>query len=228
MAKERIQFEAVTLQATDRYDQEVGGIDVLLRAGECLLIEVEEERGCPPFADTAEGLLAPAAGRVRMDGRDWLSLSPDESAAYRSAIGRVFEEQAWVSNLDVDENVTLAQRHHTGRSEQEIRDEALHWAARFGWDTLPAIRPAWAPRHELVIAQWVRALLGAPRLMILERPTRDAVDEECGRLVEAVQERRAEGAAVIWLTSDARLVNNQSLDPRFRAKILGDRWEILE
>jgi len=71
-------------------------------------------------------------------------------------------------------------------------------------------------------------LLGAPRLMILERPTHDASDEECGQLVEAVQERRTQGAAVIWLTSDARLSNNQSLDPTIRAKVLGDRWEISE
>ncbi len=228
MAEERIQFETVTLPATDRYDQEVADIHFVLSAGECLLVNVEDERGCPPLADTAEGLLTPVAGRVRMDGRDWSSISADESAAYRSVIGRVFEEQAWVSNLDVDENVTLAQRHHTRRPEQEIRDEALQWAGRFGWDSLPAIRPAWAPRHELVIAQWVRALLGTPRLMILERPTRDVGDEECGQLVEAVLERRAEGAAVIWLTSDERLSNNQSLNPTIRAKVLGDRWEISE
>ncbi len=228
MTTEILQFDAVTLPATDGYDEPVSGIDFVLRAGECALIELEEERACPPFADTAEGLSEPASGRVLTEGRDWITLAPDEAVARRSGIGRVFERHAWVSNLDVDENVTLAQRHHTRRPPDEIRDEALRWAARFGRDTLPAVRPVWASRRDLMMAQWVRALLGAPRLIILEEPTRDMKKDDCDRLIQVVRERRAEGTAVMWLTSDMRLLNNESLDPGFRARVQGASWETLE
>ncbi len=222
-----LQFEAVTLPAADAYDQEVAGLDFALRAGDCLLVAVEDERPCPPLADAAEGLLEPSAGRVLMHGADWQEMSPDESSLRRSRIGRVFESQAWLSNLDVDENVTLAQRHHARRSEAEIREEAVRWVQRFGRDALPAMRPAWAPRHELIIAQWVRALLGEPELLIMERATRDATHEECAQLVEAAEEHRRRGAALIWLSSDERFLNNQSLAPTVRAKMKGERWEIV-
>lgn len=227
MADAIVHFEGVTLQATDRYDQEVRGIDFRLGAGECLLIEVDGERACPPLADTAQGLIEPTTGRVWVEGRDWSALSAEAVARCRGRIGRVFEDHAWLSNLDVDENVTLAQRHHSGRTDDVIRDEALRWATRFGRDGLPAMRPAWAPRHELVVAQWVRALLGEPHLLILERPTRDIPDDESALLVDAVREQRARGVAVLWLASDERLLNNQSLHATQRAKIAGDRWEIL-
>jgi len=227
MADTVLHFEDVTLQATDRYDQEVRGIEFQLGAGECLLIEVDDERVCPPLADTAQGLMEPMAGRVWVAGRDWSALSADDASRWRSRIGRVFEDHAWLSNLDVDENVTLAQRHHSGRADEAVRDEALRWATRFGRDALPAMRPAWAPRHELVIAQWVRALLGEPRLLILERPTRDIADDEGALLVDAVREHRGKGVAVLWLASDERLLNNQSLDATQRARIAGDRWEIV-
>lgn len=228
MADEILQFDSVTLAATDAYDDRVAGIHFTLCAGESLLVQVEDERGCPPLADTAEGLCEPETGRVLIDGADWAGMAGDEVAQRRSRIGRVFASHAWLSNLDVDENVTLAQRHHSRRPESEIRDEALRLARRFRRDGLPAMRPAWASRHELIVAQWVRALLGEPRLVILERPTREVRDDECAQLVETVQACRDRGAALVWITGDRRLLNNQSLDATFRVKVSGDRWEMLE
>lgn len=225
MTDDILQFISVTLPATDRYNHEVAGIEFNVRPGDCVLVRVEEETVCPPLADAAIGLTAPVAGRILFEGQEWETLSADEVARNRSRIGRVFEEHAWVSNLDVDENVTLAQRHHARRSPAEIRDEALRWARRFGRDALLSVRPAWAPRRELRIAQWIRAFVGAPPLLIFERPTRDATDEECRSFLDAVQEERARGAGVLIMASDERLFGEAPFSPTVSATVKDDRWE---
>lgn len=226
MSNTILEFDSVNLSATDAYGESLRGITFALHAGECGLFVMGEKRGCLPLMDVASGLLEPGGGTIRIRGETWDDLSPDSAARTRYGIGRVFDQQAWLSNLDVDENITLAERHYTRRSMDEIRAEANVLAQRVGLAKLPATRPAWTSRHQLMLAQWVRALLGAPFLLLLERPTRDVSDAECVKLIEVINERRAAGLAVWWLTSDARVLNNAELSPTFRAHEIGGVWEI--
>ena len=226
MSKEILRFESVTLPDTEEYSGAAHNVDFVLCAGEALLIDTHDTQGWPPLADTAEGLLPPRSGAVRIGGAEWSTLNPDASTDWRSRIGRVFADHAWVSNLDVDENVTLAQRHHARQAPAEISEQAQTWARRFGLDALPATRPAWTPRKEQMLAQWVRALLGEPALLILENPTRDVPGDASEHLLNAVREQRDRGAAVIWMTTEKDLQNHASLEPTYRATLSKDRWEI--
>ncbi|MCP4451563.1 MAG: hypothetical protein GY809_08885, partial [Planctomycetes bacterium] len=119
----------------------------------------------------------------------------------RGRIGRVRPGSAWVGNLDIDENILLPQLHHTHRSETDLRQEALALCRTFGLDDLPRTRPTWTPRDVCQKAQWVRALLGEPQLLILEHPDETASDRDHTRLVESVDAARTRGAAVLWITS---------------------------
>ncbi len=224
MATNQLSFESVTLPATSRYDQPIREISFTLADGEALLLEWRDEQGWPTLADAAMGLLNPAAGRVQFAGRAWEEWAPDDAATLRSRIGRVFVDHAWISNLDVDENITLAQRHY-GADPATIYAKALEVAARFGRAELPVSRPAWISRRDAEICQWIRALLAEPRLLILEEPTRDVSDDECEQLVAAVALEREKGASVLWISDDPRLQNNPSLNVQVRAKVKGDQWE---
>ena len=223
-----LQFDQVTLPATDRSEQAVSGVHFALCPGDLLLVEISDLSSCPPLADVAQGLMTPEAGTVRIGGREWSSYSPDEEAHWRHRIGRVFGEQAWLSNLDVDENITLSQRHHTRRPIAEINDEALSWATRFNRSALPVGRPAWTSKHELMIAQWIRAFVGDPVLFILERPTRDTASAERAKFVDALSERRQAGAVVLWLTPDLRVVEDVGLVDIQQARLMENGWEMLK
>ena len=151
------------------------------------------------FMDTASGLVRPTTGSIRFMGEDWTRMTPDRQAECRGRIGRVFlRTEAWLSNLDVDENVTLRIRHRTGQSIEDLREEMTMLAHEIGLDGIPSGRPAMVDAETLQACQWVRALLGEPPLVLAEHPG-DLLNTETRRLVtEVLERRRAKGLAVFF------------------------------
>jgi len=175
----------------------------LLGRGEAALIRVQPGDAAIPFADLAQGLVEPAEGMVSFMGKDWTQYGPDEGAAARGTIRRVFPSGGWLSNLDVDENITLSERHHTVRPIAEIEEEAAKWAARFDLDGVPHLRPALMKRGDLRRAEWVRAFMGRPALILLEEPMKEVYTDHLSALLQAVHDAREQGAAVLWLTGES-------------------------
>ena len=200
-------FDHVTLAAQPPHETGLEEVSFSIRRGELVAIRIGEGLSGVPLADVAQGLMEPDLGRVMFLGEDWRAMSPIHSAERRGQIGRVFETHAWISNLDVDENVTLAQRHHTERPECEILAEAQTLAIQFGLGELPHSRPAVVRHSDLRRAEWIRALMGSPTLIILENPKRDVHLDTLPSLIRAVKAACERGAAVIWMTDDARALS---------------------
>lgn len=205
-----LEFLNATLPAAEPGQRELQHLNFGVERGRLLLVRLETGNEYLPLADAAEGLLAPKAGSVRWQGRPWHALAPQEELDARGRIGRVFEKTGWLSNLNVLENVTLAQRHHTARPEHEIVREADALAVYFGLREVPRQRPAFVSRLDLRMAEWVRALIGKHALLLLERPENGVPDEYLPKLIDVVQTALKRGAAVVWQT-DRDLVWNTSI-----------------
>ncbi|MBU0678158.1 MAG: hypothetical protein KJ626_08555 [Verrucomicrobia bacterium] len=225
MSESVLEFRAVDLDVGPQYDTGMKGINFYLREGECILICLEQNVTNLPLADAAMGLVPADAGTIHFRGKPWSELSADAQAAARGVIGRVFYGSAWISNLSVEENVLVAQRHHTRRPEKELKEEAEDLARSVGLDIIPTRRPAWVNRAELMKSQWIRSLLGKRTLLIFEQPTARADDEDIRRFVELVSRARERGSAVLWLTSDMRVWNNSSLSIDRRYTMLGTKMQ---
>lgn len=196
------------------YQGGLSGVSLALAPGELCLMRLPEGAPISPLADLSSGLVEPEAGAVLFDGQEWSTLSADAAAKARGRIGRVFERAGWLSNLDVDENITLAQRYHTTRDPDKILNEARALADELGLGEIPQGRPAHVERDVLLRAQWVRALLGSPRLLLLERPGRDLPAPVVAPLVTAINKRREQhGVAVLWLTDSHEYVADSALRP---------------
>ena len=206
-----LEFDNATLDGPARDQIRMEGLTFLLQPGGLLLLRLESEREHLPLCDAAEGLIAPDSGRISFVGEEWKSSSPGRASQLRSRIRRVFDGQAWMSNLDVVENITLAERHSTIRPVLEIVAEAENLARSFGLDGVPSGRPAWVGRSELRRAEWVRAFMGAPALVLLERPMAGVPREEMGGLIKAVQAARSQSAAVLWTTTEPEEWNHRDL-----------------
>ena len=126
-------------------------------------------------------------------------MSADRAATQRGKIGRLFEDEGWINDLDVEENIMLAQRHHTLRSERDILEEALKLARVFGLPGLPRGRPGKMRRWDLRKAACIRAFLGQPSFIILEQPVHGVYADLMAPLLNAAQSARRRGAAcALW------------------------------
>jgi phospholipid/cholesterol/gamma-HCH transport system ATP-binding protein len=211
-----LEFSDATIAAAVREHAGLSHVSARFGPGTLTLIQVEPGNELFPLADLATGLLDPAEGRVLFQGEAWTTMPPEQVLQRRAQIGRVFDGHGWISNLNVNENVTLAQRHHTRRPDAEILAEAEALARAFGLNELPKIRPALVAPQDLQRAEWIRAFLGQPLLVLLERPMQGVPLEHLPRLLGAVQEACTRKAAVLWLTDNDRIGRHPELPPAAR------------
>jgi phospholipid/cholesterol/gamma-HCH transport system ATP-binding protein len=216
-----LKFSEVTIESSAQYEIGLSHSSFELNPGELLLLRIERENERLPVADAAEGLVSPLRGNVRFCGEDWQDMSADRSAAQRGKIGRLFDDEGWISDLDVDQNIMLSQQYHTARSEGDILEEALGLARAFGLPGLPRGRPWSMRRWDLRKAACIRAFLGQPALVILEQPVRGVYADLTASLVNVTKSACRRGAAILWTVSDLKIWNHAGIRATTRARMFG-------
>ncbi|MCP5421034.1 MAG: hypothetical protein H6970_06560 [Gammaproteobacteria bacterium] len=191
----------------------LGPITFKLGPGECVLLTVAQAESCSLIGDLAVGLLEPDNGYVRFLDRPWSALDGKALSAHRGRIGRLFAGHAWLSNLDVDENILLAARHHFADSLRSLRRHADALAEQLGLGETPHRRPTQLARHDLKLAQWIRALLGPKTLLVLENPLLDVYPAAIPVLFDKLAEARRQGTALLWLSSELTEYERRQVDP---------------
>ncbi len=223
-----LSFDHVTVEPRGRYDLPIWDMSFSLAAGELLLMLLEEEHVRLPLVDAAIGRVEYDSGFIRFAGDDWRDMSPRAATAARGRVGRVFEGTGWITNLDIGSNILLAQRHHSRRPTPAIMDEAADLARTFDLPGLPTGPIGGARGQDLRRAACVRAFLGEPRLVILERPTEGMFAELMPPLVNTVAAARRAGAAVLWTTTSPQVFDSRALRPSLRYRMFGSRARLIE
>ena len=223
-----LRFRDVTIAADYEHESGISGLNLSLAAGDLAVVLLEKEQVRIPLADAAEGLVMPVQGTVTFLGEDWQMMAADRVTAQRGKIGRVFEGESWFSDLDADQDITLAQRHHTRRPVREIEQEAAQLCRVFGLPGLPRGRPSSARWQDLQKAACVRAFLGAPILILLENPTVGIYAEVIAPLIDTVREACERGAAALWTTNDLQVWGNSGLRATARRRMLGSPMCVIE
>ena len=221
-------FKGVSTEPDPLFDSPLWDVTFTLSQRELLLIRLERERFRLSLADLAAGVLEPGQGTVEFLGENWLRMSPDYSSTQRGKIGRVFEDHGWISNLDIGENITLAQRHHSNRSDSDIEEEATNLARMFGLPGLPHRALAGTRREDLRRSALIRAFLGNSALIILERPTRNLFPGIMPPLMNAIRVARDRGSAVIWTTSEDRVWSESGIHATLKCTMFGSRMNMIE
>ncbi len=221
-----LKFNEVTVESSPCYETGLWNSSFDLNPGELLLVRIEREDERLPLADAAEGLVTPRQGSVTFLGEDWSGMRADHAAAQRGTIGRLFEDEGWISDLDVDQNIMLSQRHHSARTEEDILEEALQLARVFGLPGLPRGRPGNMRRWDLRKAACVRAFLGRPLFIILEQPVRGVYADLMVPLLHAANSARKRGAAILWTITDPKIWNHSGIHATTRARMFGSELQL--
>jgi phospholipid/cholesterol/gamma-HCH transport system ATP-binding protein len=223
LAESILEFEEVAIEGGHPYDTAIWGVTFRLAAGQLMIVHLERGHLRIPLADAAQGLAEPIQGHVRFLRRDWRDLRQEDLFAARARIGRVFDEPGWLTELDMDDNITLAQRHHTRRSEAAIRDEASELARNFSLPGLPQGRSSGVRLSDLRRSACVRAFIGEPALLVLENPTSGVYPDIMPALMDRIRAVRSRGAAVLWTTSNWEVWNDPGIRPTFRSTMSGSQ-----
>jgi phospholipid/cholesterol/gamma-HCH transport system ATP-binding protein len=213
-------FDSVTTAVDDWFDTPLDHFDLAVNPGELALFRFDRHSHGVPVPDAAMGMVDLISGETRFQGQPWASLSARATAQQRGKIGRFFGEQGWVHHLDIDENITLRQRHHTRRPLVDIESEANQLAQSMGLTGgLPQVRPDRVEARDLQRAACVRMLLGSPLLLIIDEPAAGLYSDVLSALMEQVEKARVRGAAVLWLSADPFVWADDSLRPTRRINL---------
>jgi putative ABC transport system ATP-binding protein len=181
-----------------------------LAAGERLFVIGPSGCGKSTLLSLLAGVVLPCSGTVRLQGRDWAEMSAAARDRVRAdSVGYIFQQFNLVPYLSVLDNALLPCRFSARRAGRagDPRAEGRRLLERAGLGRELWTRSAAAVsvgQQQRVAA--VRALLGAPELVMADEPT-SALDEP---VKESFMELllgacAAAGSALVFVSHDARL-----------------------
>jgi branched-chain amino acid transport system ATP-binding protein len=174
-------------------------VDVSLTVadGEAVGIVGPNGAGKTTLLNVAGGTMRADRGHVLFAGRDITRLSGHEHC--RAGIARTFQIPRPFAGLTALENVLVGATYGRGQAEGNLRDacvEALERARLLGKANVVAGQLTLLERKRLELA---RALVTAPRVLLLDEIAGGLTEPEVLELVETIKELRAQGIAIVWI-----------------------------
>jgi phospholipid/cholesterol/gamma-HCH transport system ATP-binding protein len=201
------------------FGRSIGTLDLALAPGAMALIDARDPALAAGFADLCCGLRRPEEGEVRFLARDWARQPTETADALRGLIGRVMANPGWLRFLDAETNILLPQLHHTRAALDSLREDAARLAIHFGLPGLPSGAIAALSPGDLTRAGYVRAFLGAPKLVILESPVQGLYQDMVQALLNQLLDVRDRGGAAIWLTRSRMIWDNPLFPATHRLRL---------
>lgn len=181
----------------------IDGLSAELDAPVCGLIG-PNGAGKTTLVNVVSGLVAPSAGRVTIDDTDLLPLSPVQRV--RWGLRRSFQTEQVVEDLTVWDNV-LAVLDHVPTGERHAADdvaEVLRYTHLYGVATRLGAEIDLFHRRMVELA---KALVGRPRLLLLDEPGAGLDERESALLREALLGiQRFRAAQVLLIDHDVDLI----------------------
>jgi len=183
---------------TKRFGAVVANEDVALtvQPGEIHAVLGENGAGKSTLMKIVYGALRPDSGEIRWDGRVVQVQNPHEARAL--GVAMVFQHFSLFDSLTVAENVWLGMDGKVGL--EEVSRGIRQKAAEYGLDLDPK-----KPVHVLSVGERqrveiVRALLGDPKLLILDEPTSVLTPQAVEKLFVTLRKLAATGCSILYIS----------------------------
>lgn len=196
-------------------------VDCVVREGYIYGLIGPNGSGKTTFFNLVSGLYPATGGRIRFQNRDITGLKP--YVISKLGIARTFQKSLVAPTMTCIENVMSGAHAQTrfdllgtylrlpltvSKQERDIRERAQEYLRLVG---LGGYENRWAEELvwvELQLVQIARALIGAPRLLLLDEPTAGMGPDESMRVAALIQDIAARGITVILVSHDMSLVSD--------------------
>jgi len=180
----------------------LSGVDLDVKPGEIVVMLGANGAGKSTLLKSIAGLVQPQSGsRVTFDGQDLLALPPHEIV--ETGIALVPEGRGIFADLTVRENLELgafARRARAGEAESLARIKSLFpRLAERG----PQLARTMSGGEQQMVAIG-RALMSAPKLLLLDEPSLGLSPLMCGELFQALARIRDTGVGILLVEQNAK------------------------
>jgi branched-chain amino acid transport system ATP-binding protein len=162
--------------------------------------------GKTTFFNVLSGFVTPAAGSVHAFGEDLLAMAPFRRA--RWGVRRTFQTEQAIEELSVFDNVAMIHE-HSKLSGASRRSDVLEAISFVGLAVDPSATVGTLGTRDRRLVEVARAVVGGPRLVLLDEPAAGLPDDETAHLssvIRLIPEHT--GALVILVDHDMGLVSD--------------------
>jgi branched-chain amino acid transport system ATP-binding protein len=176
----------------------LNGVSLSVRAGEVVTLLGRNGVGKTTFIQTVMGMVKVTSGRVRVQGRDVTGRAPHVLA--RAGVGIVPQGRRVFAPLTVEENLQISVRTNCGA-----------WTVDRVYDLMPRLAQrrrnlgsqlSGGEQQMLAIG---RALLGSPRLMLLDEPSDGLAPTVVDQVGQVLRNLAGTGIAILLVEQDLHL-----------------------
>jgi branched-chain amino acid transport system ATP-binding protein len=161
--------------------------------------------GKTTFFNVMSGFVKPATGTITAFGENLLKMADYRRA--RWGLRRTFQTEMAIEQLSVLENVAMIHE-HSGAKRSSRRHDVLAAMEFVGLTASPKTKVGTLGARDRRLVEVARAVVGRPRLLLLDEPAAGLPEEETGHLSEVIQKiPDAFGAVVILVDHDMALVS---------------------
>ncbi|MDR0424992.1 MAG: ABC transporter ATP-binding protein [Clostridiales Family XIII bacterium] len=188
-------------QHEDRLFMAVDDVSLSIGEGEFVCIEGRSGSGKSTLLNIMAGLLAPTAGSVAFEGREYGGMDDSGlSELRRTRLGYIMQGYGVLPNFTVLQNVLLPYV-LSGRG-GGLAESALAILEQAGIRQLAQRYPSGLSGGELRRVAIARALLMSPRLLIADEPTGDLDEETASGIMGLFAAAAKNGTAILMVTHD--------------------------
>jgi ABC-type branched-subunit amino acid transport system ATPase component len=179
-------------------------VSVTFPHGTCGLIG-PNGAGKTTFFNVLSGFVRPTKGAVRVFGEDLLGMADYRRA--RWGLRRTFQQEQAIERLSVFENVAMIHE-HSGRGRASRQQDVMAALEFVGLDAPPREKVGVLGARERRLVEVARAVVGEPRVVLLDEPAAGLPDQETEHLGEVIRRIPEEvGALTILVDHDMSLVS---------------------
>lgn len=180
-------------------------LSLTVNDGDLFGIAGESGTGKSTLVSIIAGLQKPDDGKVFVNGTDVFSLSDDKICSFRNkTIGFVSQEQSFLENISVIENVMLPAFlfRKTRIKTDEIIARARKLLSDFGIENLSEMSPTALSGGENRRVLIARALINDPEIVIADEPTDAVSKNQAKEIINIFKNISQSGKTVILVTHD--------------------------